>query len=64
MPQNAPEYSISTHYDPDDEILSADADPVAAYLTYRAESCGWNSRGNGFTLLNFRKHTNSLKQRR
>ena len=34
---NAPEYSIARDYDPGQEILSAESDPMAAYLTYLAD---------------------------
>ena len=40
MPENAPEYSIARDYDPYNEILSAESDPMAAYLTYLAELSG------------------------
>ena len=36
MPENAPEYSIARDYEPYNEILSAESDPMAAYLTYPA----------------------------
>ena len=32
MSENAPEYSIARDYDPDGDRLSADSDPMAAYL--------------------------------
>ena len=32
MLENGPEYSIARDYDPYNEILSADSDPMAAYL--------------------------------
>jgi hypothetical protein len=40
MPENAPEYSIADDYDPDGARLSADSDPMGAYLTYLADVTG------------------------
>ena len=36
MPVNSPEYAIARDYDPYNEILSAESDAMAAYLTYLA----------------------------
>ena len=40
MPVNSPEYSIARDYDPYNEFLSAESDPMAAYLTYLADVTG------------------------
>jgi hypothetical protein len=55
MPENAPEYSIARD-DPYNEILSADADPMAAYLTYLADVTGGAVGNMGFTVADFREH--------
>jgi hypothetical protein len=64
MPETAPEYSIARDYDPYNEILSADSDPMAAYLTYLADVTGGAVGNMGFTVDDFREYINSLKQRR
>ena len=48
MAENAPEYSIAREYDPYNEILSADSDPMAAYLTYLADVTGGAVGNMGF----------------
>ena len=61
MPENAPEYSIARDYDPTMRSLSADSDPMAAYL---ADVTGGAVENMGFTVDDSREHINSLKQRR
>jgi hypothetical protein len=61
---NAPEYSIARDYDPGQEILSAESDPIAACLTYLADVTGGAVGNMGFTVDDFREYINSLKQRR
>ena len=64
MPEEAPEYSIARDYDPYDVSLSAESDPMAAYLTYLADVTGGAVGNMGFTVDDFREHINGLKQRR
>jgi hypothetical protein len=61
---NAPEYSIARDYDPGQEILSAESDPMAAYLMYLADVTGGAVGNMGFMVDDFREYINSLKQRR
>jgi hypothetical protein len=53
---NAPEYSIARDYDPSQEILSAESDPMAAYLTYLADFTGGAVGNIGFTVDDFREY--------
>jgi hypothetical protein len=61
---DTPKYSIARDYDPGQEILSAESDPMAAYLTYLADVTGGAVGNMGFTVADFREHINGLKQRR
>jgi hypothetical protein len=64
MPENAPEYSIARDYDPYNEILSAESDPMAAYLTYLADVTGGAVGNMHFTLEDFKAYIAGLRQRR
>jgi hypothetical protein len=64
MPETAPEYSIARDYDPYNEILSADSDPMAAYLTYLADVTGGAVGNMHFTLDDFKAYIAGLRQRR
>jgi hypothetical protein len=59
---NAPEYSIARDYDPGQEILSAESDPMAAYLTYLADVTGGAVGNMGFTVDDFRRHIEALRR--
>jgi hypothetical protein len=61
---NAPEYSIARDHDPGQEILSAESDPMAAYLTYLADVTGGAVGNMGFTLEDFKRYIAGLRQRR
>ena len=52
------EYTIRQDYDRDGD-LTADADPLDAYLTYREYVLG-RLRDMGFTLTDFREYIASL----
>jgi hypothetical protein len=60
MPDDAPKYSIRDDYDPDGD-LNADADPVAAYLTYREDVRIGFVVEMRFTLEDFREYISSLR---
>ena len=64
MPENAPEYSIAGDYDPGQEILSAESDPMAANLTYLADVTGGAVGNMHFTLEDFKAYIAGLRQRR
>jgi hypothetical protein len=64
MPENASEYSIAGDYDPGQEILSAESDPMAAYLTYLADVTGGAVGNMHFTLEDFKAYIAGLRQRR
>ena len=53
------EYTIRQDYDRDGD-LTADADPLDAYLTYREYVQLGRVHGMGFTLADFRKYIASL----
>ena len=53
---NAPEYSIARDYDPGQEILSAESDPIAACLTYLADVTGGTVGNMHFTLEDFKTY--------
>jgi hypothetical protein len=53
------EYTLREDYDPDGD-LTADADPVAAFLTYREDVRNGFVVEMGFTLENFREYISSL----
>jgi hypothetical protein len=54
-----PEYTIREDYDPYGD-LTADADPVAAYLTYGEDVRNGFVVEMGFTLEDFREYISSL----
>ena len=60
MPEDAPKYTIRDDYDPDGD-LTYDADPVAAYLTYREDVRIGFVVEMGFTLEDFRGYISSLR---
>jgi hypothetical protein len=64
MPENAPQYSIARDYDPGQEILSAESDPMGAYLTYLADVTGGAVGNMHFTLEDFKTYIAGLRQRR
>ena len=59
MPEDAPKFTIREDYDPDGD-LTDDADPMAAYLTYREDVRIGFVVDMGFTLTDFREHIESL----
>ena len=63
MPENSPEYSIARDY-PYNEILSAESDPMGAYLTYLADVTGGAVGNMHFTLEDFKAYIAGLRQRR
>jgi hypothetical protein len=48
--------SIARDYDPYNEILSAESDPMAAFLTYLADVTGGAVGNMHFTLEDFKAH--------
>jgi hypothetical protein len=54
-------YTIRDDYDPGGNHLSADTDPVSAFLTYKADIGGMVG-DMGFTLTDFREHIESLRR--
>jgi hypothetical protein len=63
MPEDAPKFTIREDYDPDGD-LTADADPVAAYLTYREDVRNGFMVDMGLSLEDFRQHIAQLRERR
>jgi hypothetical protein len=59
MPEDAPKFTIREDYDPDGDLTS-DADPEAAYLTYREDVRNGFVVEMGFTLEDFREYIVSL----
>jgi hypothetical protein len=62
-PEDAPKFTIREDYDPEGD-LTADVDPVAAYLTYREDVRIGFVVDMGFSLEDFRQHIAQLRQRR
>ena len=61
MPEDL--YTIREDYDPDGD-LTADTDPVAAYMTYREEVGLGYVREMHFGLIDFERYIASLRERR
>jgi hypothetical protein len=61
MPEDV--YTIREDYDPDGD-LTADADPVAAYLTYREDVRIGFVVDMGLSLEDFRQHIAQLRERK
>lgn len=60
MPADEPKFAIREDYDPNGKRLTADTDPMDAYLTYQDAVRLSYVRDMGFTLTDFREHIASL----
>jgi hypothetical protein len=64
MPENAPEYSIARDYNPYNESLCAESDPMGGYLTYLADVTRGAVGNMHFTLEDFKAYIAGLRKRR
>jgi len=56
VPGDVPRFTIRDDYDPGGERLTADTDPMGAYLTYLEDVRLGCARDMGFTPTDFREY--------